>query len=79
LGFIGSQCGERKLIPLIKTEQKCLRFSPETVQQIEALSRLWGTISRPPAAAVVAECVRRVHQLEFEAKPERARNRKGGS
>jgi hypothetical protein len=64
---------------MTKTEQKSLRLSPETVQQIEVLSRLRGTISRTSAAAVVAECVRWVHQLEFQAKPERARNRKGGS
>ena len=55
---------------MIKTERKDLRMTTETAAQISFLAVRWGPVAPLSAAAVVAECVRRVHETETRKRKE---------
>ncbi len=59
---------------MTKTEQKSLRLTPATAQQIDELSQLWSSriTGRPLSVAdVVTVCVFQVHQTETKKQEKR--------
>ncbi len=53
------------------TKQTAFRLPHETVRQIAELADRWRGLTPPSPAAVVTECVRRVHQMETQTKGKR--------
>ena len=57
---------------MTKTDQRSLRFTPETVQKAKELAKLLGPIKPLSLADVVTECIERVHKQETKRQEKRA-------
>ncbi len=51
-----------------RSKQRSFRLTPEAERDIAYLADRWQTITRPSAADVVIECLRRVREAESRPK-----------